>query len=411
MQSRTALALAALACLGCSCSDPTHPTSSSTTGSGGAVTGQGGHAGATSMGGSTGVGGEAGAGGATGSGGAGGGTGGGTGGAGGCAVVTACDGALHDGCCPPGCYADTDRDCQQIATTDAFDLASDGEHVFGPVTLADTGTKMQSLAWDDVHHRVYIAQVTDADSSGSGAHHAANGDLTITKLTDTGTIISSMRLRRSGHGVSIGVEPVGADVYLWVEADSHATSDGDIRGTALARVKYDGGTTVSMAGYKARYWPAADAHPTAPEYTCSVEMATGRMAVRYVHEAGGFRVALYNLEDVKAGGTTPLLPPRKLASGMGTFQGYVTSGSFLYALTGDSGKANTLLFSFDWNTGKQRQKAGTAVYGSVVSREPEGMGVQEYGGLRRLTFGIAGQKSASNSTRVANIAYKDGILP
>jgi hypothetical protein len=363
------------------------------------------------VGGSTSTGGEGGTGGATGGGGTGGAAGGAGGGVGGCAAVTACDGTLHDGCCPAGCYADTDRDCQQIAPTDAFDLTSPGQHLFGPTKLADTKTKLQSMAWDQVHHRVYIAQVTDGDATKTAAQHIADGDLTITKLTDTGSVVSSMRLRRSGHGVSIGVEPIGSDVYLWVEADSHATADGDIRGTALARVKYDGGTTVSMAGYKSRFWPAADANPTAPEYTCSVEMATGRIAVRYVHKSGGFRVALYNLEDVKAGGTTPLLPPRKMSSGMGTFQGYVTSGSFIYALTGDSGKANTLLFAFDWNTGKETQKAGTAVWSSVSAREPEGMGVQEYGGVRRLTFGIGGAMSAGDSTRVARIAYKDGLLP
>jgi hypothetical protein len=329
--------------------------------------------------------------------------------AGGATSIAVCDGTAHDGRCPAGCFADTDRDCATIAATGRFDLASDGLHVFGPKKLTDTKTVMQGIAWDNVHHVVYIAQVTGADKS-TYAEHVAHGDLTITKLTDDGTVVSSMRLTRSGHGVSIGAEPEGAGVYLWVEADSAATSDGDIRGTALARVKYAPGATIDMAGYPARFWPAADAHKTAPEYTCNVDMATGRIAVRYVHKSGGFRIALYSLDDVKRGGNAPLIAPIALPSGLGTFQGYATYGSFAYVLTGTPSEDDTMLYSFDWTTGGMKQKAGTAVFGSAVAREPEGMSVQEYDGVRRLTFGFASHKSASDDTRMANVAYKDGWI-
>jgi hypothetical protein len=175
-------------------------------------------------------------------------------------------------------------------------------------------------------------------------------------------------------------------------------------------VLYDPGTTVDTADVT-KFWPAADASPTAPEYSCNLDLDTGRLAVRYLADGGGRKLGLFNLEEVKAGGTRALVTPVSVPGGLGLFQGFTTFGSFAYMLTGDSGVDNTELYSFDWNTGVQAQNAGTAVFGSAVAREPEGMSVQAVGNAHRLTFGFGSHVSTSNSSRRANVAYKDGWIP
>ncbi|RYE89184.1 MAG: teichoic acid biosynthesis protein C, partial [Myxococcales bacterium] len=90
---------------------------------------------------------------------------------------------------------------------------------------------MQSFAVDQKNGRMYFAQLKDG---GSG------DDLCITETTMAGNETGHMYLDNAGHGVSIGVESVGKDSYLWVETDSHKNDDSG-RGTALLRFKFQDG--------------------------------------------------------------------------------------------------------------------------------------------------------------------------
>lgn len=320
-----------------------------------------------------------------------------------------------------------------VPVTGRFNLASDGLHVFGPKPLAESRTVMQSFAFDNTNNYVYVAQVTQAGVGGKTyAQHLADGDLTVSKLTTSGTYVSAMHLTRFGHGVAIGVEPVGTSAYLWVEVDSKQNGNGEGRGTKIGRVQYVAGATrdQTYSGIS-KYTPAAGgAHATDPEYSCNIDMAYGRVAVRYLASNGTTRkLGLYSLSSVKSGGTTALCTVT-VPAGLGanendpspppyTFQGFTSHGSYVYLLYGDSynvvpSPGNTELYSFDWNVPNPStwvQEATTAVFGSTIYREPEGMGIQKVGSTYRLCFGFATHVSSSNDNRVANIAYKDGWIP
>jgi hypothetical protein len=55
---------------------------------------------------------------------------------------------------------------------------------------------------------------------GGGSSANDNGDLCVTQLDFAGGQVGHMFLTGFGHGVSIGVEPVGSTSYLWTEVDS-----------------------------------------------------------------------------------------------------------------------------------------------------------------------------------------------
>ncbi|WIY01825.1 hypothetical protein QRX60_48790 [Amycolatopsis mongoliensis] len=73
---------------------------------------------------------------------------------------------------------------------------------------------MQGFAFDNVNRRLFVVQARNGTSGD---------DLCVNQLGFGGEVLGSMHLGHAGHGVSIGVQPVG---------------------TALARFKFvDGGTS------------------------------------------------------------------------------------------------------------------------------------------------------------------------
>ncbi|GAA4231482.1 hypothetical protein FHR32_003485 [Streptosporangium album] len=260
-------------------------------------------------------------------------------------------------------------------------------------------TVLQSFAFDNVHGHMYTVQVKN------GAGSPAAGDLCVTKLSLTGTILGHMYLMGFGHGVQIGVEPSGSSAYLWTETDG--VSDGvNAWGRKLARFPFVNGQTLTTSSSSLRkYAPIAGATST----TCAIDPSTNRLVMRH-RRAGAARYAVYDLSTIKAGGSTPLFdiaePP-----GLGVFQGYTALGQHLYMFDGTAYSASnptgdTHLTSVDLTTGKVVQRSFTAAWKSLNYREPEGMAIQLAGGNPRLCFGFA---SGGAGARRTSIIYKNGL--
>lgn len=313
-----------------------------------------------------------------------------------------------------GCVISASALKASVPTTSRFDLTDNAAAVFTKKSLYDTYHVMQSFAWDNVHNYVYTVQVEGSDTAGTWSEHWAQGDLTLTKLSaDGNTVAGHMYLRGFGHGVSIGVEPAGTSVYLWTEVDSVPNSEGSGRGTKLGRFLYSNGATLTNTSSAITKFVLI---PGVTQVTPSVDMVAGRLTMRYLTTSNQFHLALYDLAAVKAGGTTALCDIA-IPSGLGTFEGYTSYGSYVYLYTGTAYSdtnpppGNTELYSFNWNTGVQTQHAHTDAFGSQVYREPEGMSIQVVGGVPRLVFGSSSSVSTTDGHRVTSIAYKDLMIP
>jgi hypothetical protein len=101
-----------------------------------------------------------------------------------------------------------------------FDLTQPSHDLFRHQPLFQQ-TVMQSFTFDNVNRRLFAAQLRN------GASSDANGDVCVTQLDFAGTQLGQMFLNGFGHGVSIGVEPVGSTSFLWTEVDSVRASYSD----------------------------------------------------------------------------------------------------------------------------------------------------------------------------------------
>lgn len=158
--------------------------------------------------------------------------------------------------------------------------------------LHDT-TIMQGFAYDTKHNVWIASQLTQAGRGGlSGTDHARQGNITLTRLSPGGRELGYMFLRGFGHGVSIGVEPIGTKTYIWTEA--LAGSNG--YGTAIARFEWRNGAT-----YTAKDVTVYKMNNLQKHQTPAVDAANNLLVVRYTSEIyGKFRWAYYKLSDVKA---------------------------------------------------------------------------------------------------------------
>lgn len=284
-----------------------------------------------------------------------------------------------------------------VATSKRFDLTKPSYDLFRHVKLHNQ-TVMQSFTFDTGNGRLFVAQLKNGSSSN------ANGDLCITQLDYSGRKKGYMYLKGFGHGVSIGVEPVGSASYLWTEVDSV-----DARGTRLARFKFRNGVTLTKGSSAlTKYKPVAGAVNT----TCAVDPVNKRLIMRYSLN-GKFRIAAYRLSDVKNRNYTKLADIAQ-PSGLGTFQGYAAYGQYVYLYTGTAYSAdnpkpgNTYITCVDLNSGKQVSRFLTKAGSTLTHREPEGMAVyRTSGGQMRLFLGMA---SGVSGDRRANLFYKNVLI-
>ncbi|MEV6562070.1 hypothetical protein AB0M22_40555 [Nocardia sp. NPDC051756] len=281
-----------------------------------------------------------------------------------------------------------------------FELSAASSEVLWRKALYDE-TVLQSFAFDNVNSHIYAVQVRNGADSG------AAGDLCLTKLSTAGVVLGHMYLLGFGHGVQIGVEPVGTSAYLWTETDA-VRVDGSARGSRIARFEFaDGRTLTASSGESQKYTLV----PGATNTTCALDPSTNRLVMRYA-QASGFRYAVFDLKDVEAGGTTRLYDIAT-PDGLGTFQGYSAFGNYLYLLTGNAygdgnpAPGNTFITCVDLRTGAQVQRELTQAGKSLDYREPEGMAIQIVAGRPRLCFGFA---SGVEKARLASIFCKSELV-
>jgi len=278
-----------------------------------------------------------------------------------------------------------------------FDLTQPSYDLFRDAALAQS-TVMQSFTFDNLNRRLFVAQV----AGGSSAED--RGDLCVSQLTFAGDLLGHMTLTGFGHGVSIGVEPVGATSYLWTEVDSV-----NARGTRLARFPFVAGTTLDHASTGLeKHQPIAGIDAV----TCATDPVNERLVMRY-RTGGAFRYAVYTLADLRAGAYDRRLADLAQPSGMGTFQGYAVYGEYLYLLDGEAysstnpSPGNAHVSGISLNGGPVTRvptNAGT----SLTYREPEGMAVyRTVAGETRLFLGFA---SGEAGHRRANIFYKNVLV-
>ncbi|MEV0592947.1 phage baseplate protein [Nonomuraea cavernae] len=287
------------------------------------------------------------------------------------------------------------------ATADGrFELTAPSTSLIWKKALYDE-TVLQSFTIDNANGHIYTVQL----KNGSGSDAA--GNLCLTKLSLSGSILGHMYLMGFGHGVQIGVEPSGSSAYLWTETDG-VSDDGSARGSKLARFKFvNGQTLTSTSSALTKYAPVAGASNT----TCTVDPSTNRLVMRY-HDGSTFRFAVFSLAAVKSGSTQKLHDIAQ-PSGLGTFQGYAAYGNFVYILTGNAysdanpAPGNTYVTCLDLRSGQQVQRARSVAGKSLDYREPEGMGIQIVSGAPRLCLGLA---SGLGGARKASIFYKTQLV-
>ncbi|MFF7158628.1 teichoic acid biosynthesis protein C [Streptomyces sp. NPDC008139] len=281
-----------------------------------------------------------------------------------------------------------------VPASQRFDLSQPSYERFRGVSLHETHHAMQGMAYDNVNRRLYIAQIQNG-SDGD--------DLCVNQLSISGGLTGHMHVSNAGHGVSIGVEPVGTASYIWMECDSDQHSDAG-RGTALARFKFvNGGTPSSVKKFLTG----------SKTISCATDPVNKRLLVRR-SESGGMHYSLFSLADAAAGKfSSPLahFAQPTLGNGSVTFQGYTFLDNYLYTLDGtgheDPADINSYVTATDMNTGKVVQRSFTAAGKTLFYREPEGMMVyRTVNDNPRLCFGFASRPSMTSSSRYASVYYK-----
>jgi hypothetical protein len=287
-----------------------------------------------------------------------------------------------------------------LPETNRFYVSKPSHELFRTKPLHASHHAMQSFAFDNVNHRLFIAQ----ERNGS------NGDdLCINRVRFDGTVDGYMYLANAGHGVSIGVEPVGSDSYIWMECDSVGTGS-NARGTALARFKFVNGAAPS--GVKKFLHGSST-------ITCATDPIYHRLIIRR-HEGNAFYYRVFDLTAAGKGDFTRELArirqPSLWDGGTPVFQGYTALGSWLYIIDGEghtkSSDINSYVRAVNLNSGLLRAQFKTKAGESIYFREPEGLAVYKpIGKAPRLFMGFAGHDHNGGPNRFANLYYKDVMGP
>ncbi|HEY9330730.1 MAG TPA: teichoic acid biosynthesis protein C [Streptomyces sp.] len=343
-----------------------------------------------------------------------------------------------------------------------LDLNSASENWIREKPTRDT-TIIQSIGYDNANGHIYLAQVTQGglklageSAAVSSADRTRRGDLTLTKWDMSGNTLGYMYLRNFGHGMSIGVEPVGSTAYLWTEVDGQEVEDPtdstkiSSRGIRLARFPFVNGQVLdSSSSTLAKYTPV----PGSTRNSASIDPVYGRIAIRYLDTDGVTKFQVHDLDLARLNiWSEPLasISERKISAlpgwpvttyGNPFIQAYVTVGRYLYMLHGNSygstedinndglpvvisepGVGNTFISSVNLTTGafdpappapfnQNVNPAYTAAAYTLDYREPEGLGVYIPDPSRPGVFAI-GMAFASGKpgARVASIYGKAGLI-
>jgi len=308
-------------------------------------------------------------------------------------------------------------------TSARFDLTAPGQPLFVTKPLHNK-TVLQSIAFDNVNRHVYTVQLmaggqqlAGEDAPVSGANRDLAGDLCLTKLDLDGTELGYMFLKGFGHGVQIGAEPVGSSAFLWTETDSISDDGLHGWGSHLARFRFENGAILTPDSAEVR---RLELIPGADRTTCGLDPVLNRLVMRH-RIAGTFRYALYDLDGVRCNQFSPIFEVDQPALTY-SFQGYASSGGYLYLLEGtsygSSGSTapvgNTYLTCVDWATGSVVARQLVTDGWDLPFREPEGMAIQvpDPGDPSRvrLAFGFASTTSPTDTAKLASVYYKDVLI-
>jgi hypothetical protein len=260
---------------------------------------------------------------------------------------------------------------------------------------------MQSFAFDTPNNRLFTGQLRSETAENSG-------DITLSQLSFSGTVLGHMYLTGFGHAVSIGAQAVGSTSYIWTETDVD-TANG--RGRQICRFPWQNGATKTVTSVTT-WKPVANGSV----FTPAVDQRYGRLGVRYAL-SDGMHINIYSLAAAAAGDYSTVLASFKqpaLTPGI-DFQGWALYGSFVYFWEGeaypaepDETKATSKLWCYDINKGELVDSFLTLAGKSLTYREPEGMAV--YGSTdatARLYFGFA---SGVAGDRRANLFYRNTLV-
>jgi hypothetical protein len=236
------------------------------------------------------------------------------------------------------------------------------------VTLHDP-SPAQDAVYDSVHHFWIVAQCS---------YPGAAGEITLNKVSPTGALLGYMKLKGAwGHGLSIGVEPVGATTYIWTEAVGKpepalgAGANPGVYGTRIARFAWVSGRSIYATSSGVSIYAGNQ-----PAETPSVDAARNLIAIHY-WSSGTFRFVVYSLAAFKAHSYVPLShgidPPYAATS-----QGWsLVSGHAFVRLEGDAygptnPTGNTALTTLSM-TGKVLERHAVTAMPGLTYREPEGV--------------------------------------
>lgn len=298
-----------------------------------------------------------------------------------------------------------------VLSTPHFYLPGSGGELWTEVALEDR-TVMQSFGFDNANGYVFTLQVT---------YGGGDGGLTLTKLSLSGVKLGYMLLTGFGHGVSMGVEPVGDSTYLWTEVDS-VGSGSAARGVRIGRFEFVNGATLDTTSSSITKYTLV---PGSTVNTCNIDPVYNRLILRY-DDSGTMKFNIYDLNDVKTNGASATVLARYSDRTTGTPQGYCLYGSYIYSLAGtayeycpgsDSRNVNNMtIFEFDTNPPNTLTTFLTGIGASYDYREPEGMAIQwtNYPNTNapevRLAIGFAREANCSSSVKYATIFYKDQLV-
>lgn len=176
---------------------------------------------------------------------------------------------------------------------------------------------MQSFVKNPLNGQFFVSQ--------TGAVNGSTNDLIIYRCAPDGRVLDKSTLIGGGHGSSITMENVGADVYIWLwwELDTTGTAT-----QKSVRWKYSGGKTVLRNDPDVLNIPTFtnDAYSN-----WSIDQASDLIAIRVTPATATERLTLRRLSDYKNGVDDVLADIGPITYHASTpFQGFVTIDDHVY---------------------------------------------------------------------------------